>query len=188
MVTLGHLSILCKLVSSAWAAAVVHYMVHMLAPVVLETPAQAPRSMGGRRGVLIFMLVTARSIGRGPTVSVGPAATASVARGRATLSHVSGHPCTGGARRKCSLHEGTLSRRALPIQSSSSHWKRTARHARLRLWSPFVDFLPLTLLTASDVRLSSCLCDRALRQACCLPEDSSCSGSAHSANQSSFMW
>ena len=93
MVTLGHLSILCKLVSSAWAAAVVHYMVHMLAPVVLETPAQAPRSMGGRRGLLVLMLVSVRYIDCGPTVSVGPAATASVARGRATLSHVAGRPC-----------------------------------------------------------------------------------------------
>ena len=100
MVTLGHLSMLCKPVTSARAAAVVHYMIHMLAPVAARAPAQAPRSMGGRRGVLIFMLVTVRSIGRGPTVSVGPAATASVARGRATFSHVAGRPCTDYARRR----------------------------------------------------------------------------------------
>ena len=93
MVTLGHLSMLCELVTSARAAAVVHYMIHMLAPVVLETPAQAPRSMGGRRGLLVLMLVSVRYIDCGPTVSVGPAATASVARGRATFSHVSGPPC-----------------------------------------------------------------------------------------------
>ena len=46
MVTLDHLSMLYKLVSSARAAAVVNYMIHMHAPLDLETPAQAPRSMG----------------------------------------------------------------------------------------------------------------------------------------------
>ena len=43
MVTLDHLSMLYKLVSSARAAAVVHYMIHMHALLDLETPPQAPR-------------------------------------------------------------------------------------------------------------------------------------------------
>ena len=43
MVTLDHLSMLYKLVSSVWAAAVGHYMIHMLALLDLETPPQAPQ-------------------------------------------------------------------------------------------------------------------------------------------------
>ena len=46
MVTLGHLSMLCKLVTSARAAAVVHYMIHMLAPVA-SRDARASTAVNG---------------------------------------------------------------------------------------------------------------------------------------------
>ena len=61
-------------------------------------------------------------------------------------------------------NEGPLRVRALPIQPSSSHWKRTA-WTRSRARYIFCELSPrLTLLTASDVLLGSCLYVTALRQ------------------------
>ena len=49
--------------------------------------------MGGRRELLVLMLVSVPSIGRGPTVSVGPAAAASSARDSGKWSFLRAHPC-----------------------------------------------------------------------------------------------